>query len=90
MKTNRHPVDRLADVRHKIRELQNEEAELKAAIVSTDDFVGDNWCATLTVTEKEKLDAKGVIKKFGTDRLKDFLSTSRVSYLKLKERCGGE
>jgi hypothetical protein len=90
VKTNRHPVDRLADVRHQIRELQEEEAELRAKIISDDDLVGDNWCATLTVTEREKLDTKAVLKKFGTDRLREFLTVSRVSYLRLKERCCGE
>lgn len=53
---NRHPVDQLADVRARIKDLQDREADLKALITaemgSRDSLGGDEFIAFQTLQER--------------------------------------
>lgn len=64
---NRHPVDRLADVRAQIKALAEEEADLKAKISvemgPADSLGGDEYIASQSLQERKGgLDEKAMIK----------------------------
>lgn len=66
MLANRHPADRLAEVRAAIRELQTEEQELRQALLAEDaDLSGDEHYARLVTVETTRLDRKLLEDRFG-------------------------
>lgn len=71
---NRHPVDRLADVRAAIKRLQDEESDLKAQISaemgSADSLGGDEYIASQKLQERKGgLDEKKIAEHLGVKSL---------------------
>lgn len=85
--SNRHPIDRLADVRSELRALEAIEAELRNEIVSgIHGLSGDQFLASVTESERESLDAVALRKHLGPEGVKPFLKKTTVRVLKLTER----
>lgn len=77
MPGNRHPVDRLADVRAKIKALQDEEADLKAQISAEmgaiDSLGGDEWIAFQKLQERKgALDEATIAQHLGVKSLEPY------------------
>src|SRR5262245_51899002 len=84
---NRHPADRLADVRAAIRELEEEEAALRTWLLENrDDLAGDEHIAVIASQDRRRLDLKGLADEIGRSLLDRFTITSRVTILKVRER----
>lgn len=68
---NRHPVDQLADVRAKIKDLQAREGELKDEIGrlmgDKDSLGGDEWIARQTLQERKGGIDEKALKAAGLD-----------------------
>jgi len=85
--SNRHPIDRLADLRSEIKRLEAEEAELRKEILNGEHgLIGDQWIASVKVSDRESLDTALVRKHLGPEGVKPFLKVSTVQLLKLTER----
>lgn len=85
--TNRHPVDRLADVREAIRMLKDEEDALRQTIFAgACGLVGDQHEASVTESTTERLDAVALRKAWGDDKLRPYLKPSTVRTVKVRER----
>ena len=84
---NRHPVDRLADVRTEIKKLEAAEAELRKKIIDgKHGLVGDQYLAEVRETVRETVDNALVRKHLGPDGIKPFLKTSTTQIVRLTER----
>ena len=62
---NRHPVDRLADVRDRIKALEAEERVLRAEIIESGDTNGDDNVAMLKRSVRNLLDRPMLEARFG-------------------------
>ncbi|MBR0746190.1 hypothetical protein JQ582_19855 [Bradyrhizobium japonicum] len=85
---NRHPVDRLADVRAEIRQLQLVEQELRAEILRTGDMIGDDNEATLTEMETERIDLERMKVELGMITVRPYLRKKLVARLHVKPVTG--
>jgi hypothetical protein len=63
--TNRHPVDRLADIREKIKGLKEEEDILRSEIMRDGNYVGDTFMAVPKTTNRRLLDRPTLELRFG-------------------------
>ena len=92
---NRHPVDRLADVRAQIKTLQDEETDLKALISnemgSRDSLGGDEFIAVQTLqTRKGGFDEEKLAERLGRVNLDQFRKPSTTSHVLRVERRAAE
>ena len=62
---NRHPIDRLAEVREEIAALKTEETELRELILGRHLVEGDEHVASLTEQIRKTLDRKSLERAFG-------------------------
>lgn len=72
--SNRHPVDRLGEVREEIARLKMEEAALREEILL--EMCGTNgseWEATVETKERRTLDQDGIRRHFGMKELAPFV-----------------
>jgi len=84
---NRHPIDRLADVRAEIKRLDAVEAELRKSIIVGDfGLTGDQYIAEVRETTRETIDSALVRKHLGPDGIKPFLKKSTTQTVRLTER----
>jgi hypothetical protein len=87
---NRHPVDRLADVRAEIKRLQVEEIDLKAMIQtemgSADSLGGDQYIASQSLQERKGGIDEAAMKAAGIDLDKYRKSSSTFVLLKVEPR----
>ena len=88
--TNRHPVDRLADVREAIRMLKDEEEALRNTILETGCLVGDQYEASVVESATERVDTTALRKAWGDDKLRPYLRSSTVRTVKVRERAAPE
>lgn len=66
MLTNRHPVDRLADLRATMKTLKAEEEDIRKTLLADGaDLSGQEHYARITLTEQSKLDRKALEERFG-------------------------
>ena len=66
MLANRHPVDRLADLRATMKALKTEEDEIRKSLLADGaDLSGSENYARITLTEQSKLDRKALEERFG-------------------------
>ena len=63
--SNRHPVDRLADLRVQIKKLTEEADRLRVAIVESGDMIGDECFAKLVPKKQSRLDRRALEYCFG-------------------------
>jgi hypothetical protein len=84
--SNRHPVDRLALVRAKIKELEAQEADLKAMVSnemgSRDSLGGDEYVARQVLSERKGGIDEALLKKQGLDP--DAFRKPKVTVLSIK------
>lgn len=92
---NRHPVDRLADIRARIKALSDEETDLKAKISvemgTADSLGGDEFIARQVLQERKgALDEKAIAKALGLDNLDAYRKPASAFILIKTERCLSE
>ncbi|MEL6280678.1 MAG: hypothetical protein AAFR28_17610 [Pseudomonadota bacterium] len=88
--TNRHPVDRLAEVRAEIARLKDQETALRDAVLEmpSGDLVGDEFIATVKNASQSRLDTKAVEAKFGS--LDAFRKKVQITTVRLVKRAEPE
>ena len=88
---NRHPADELGDVRERIAEFKEREAELREILIAATDAerIGDEWIAHVSEQHKRLLDREALTEHFGAEALQPFMRESVVTMLKLKDACTG-
>lgn len=86
-KINRHPVDRLADIRDQIRRLKAEEEIIRQELIDGKcRKIGDQWIANIFVSEHDRLDTTLIRKHFGYEKIKPFLKKQITQTIRLTER----
>jgi hypothetical protein len=73
---NRHPVDRLADIREQMKLLESEEKILKEKIIQSGDTIGDDNVAQLKEASRKTLDRTALEAHYGIETIAKFLKTS--------------
>jgi hypothetical protein len=87
MKANRHPIDQLADLRAKIRELKDREDALRRVILGGRcSLVGDEFEATIKKQITSRLDQSAAIRELGLERLRPFMTSSETTVIRVRER----
>lgn len=76
--SNRHIVDKLADVRERLKELKAEEEMLKDAVLASGDVEGDEHIAQITESERGSLDRAKLEAKFGKATIAACCKTTTV------------
>lgn len=84
---NRHPVDRLNDLREQIKSLQAEADTLKSDIMRTGDYVGADYMAVPKTTEQRRLDRPTLEMKFGKAKVDACCKTISVTTLNLFKKA---
>ena len=85
-RANRHPVDRLSDVRSEIRELEREEAELRSYLLHhPDDLVGVEYIALVSSRSYKRVNMESLRREVG-DAVMRRHTTTTVSFVRLKAR----
>jgi hypothetical protein len=86
---NRHPADRLADVRRTIAELESEEAKLRAYLrAHPDDCAGDEFAASVVLQNRRRIDTLALADELGAEVVKRFTITRVVPAVYLRRRLG--
>lgn len=84
---NRHPVDRLADIRDRIRGLEAEEAAIRDELLDgKHSRVGEQWVATVKEQCRETLDATLIREHFGLKGILPFIKRKTVRMVRLTKR----
>lgn len=84
---NRHPVDRLFDVREQIKALENEERALKADIMDSGDTNGDEHVAMIKHSSRNLLDRPLLEARFGRAEVAQCTKESPVTTLTLYRKA---
>lgn len=85
--SNRHPVDRLSDVREQIKLLEAEEKSLRQAIIDTGDTVGLEYVAMIKSNEQKRLDRPTLDATFGKAQIDACTKTIAFSTLNLFKKA---
>lgn len=88
--SNRHPVDALADVRARLRELKAEEDRLKDCIRSSRAFNGEEFTAVDTTQAISRFDRDAMEKVYGKAAVARFFVKTETQILKLRPRAEDE
>jgi hypothetical protein len=84
---NRHPADRLADVRRQIEELEIEVNNLRAYLMEhPEDREGDEHTATIGSSQKKHVNLAALEREIGSDTLQRFTNLKPVAVVRLRER----
>jgi hypothetical protein len=87
---NRHPADRLADVRSEIKRLEAEEAELRIYLLAhPNDREGDDYVVSIASQSRKKVDLKRLADEIGASLLQRFTSYTSFLAVRLRERSQG-
>jgi len=84
---NRHPVDRLAEVRDLIKSLEAEERALKADILESGDTNGDENVAMIKHSTRNLLDRPMLEARFGRAEVAQCTKESAVTTLSLFKKA---
>ena len=84
---NRHPVDRLFDVREQIKALENEERALRADIMDAGNYNGDEYVAMVKNSTRKLLDRPALESRFGRDAIAECCKESPVTTLSLFKKA---
>ena len=87
-----HPADRLSLVRQRIKVLQAQEAELKAACLALipSDRVGQYAEVCVAEVSRTTVDTKAIKERMGEDVLAPFLRTTQSVTLTLRDLRGAD
>ena len=87
-----HPADKLALVRQRIKALQTEEAELKAACLALpeEDRMGRYCEVRVTEVSRSTIDTKALAEVMGTDVLGPFTKVSQNFMVTIRDIDGGQ
>ena len=84
---NRHPADRLADVRVEIKRLEAEEAKLRAYLLEHPaDRTGEQHIAVVGSQSRRRVDLKGLADEIGASILARFTSFRPAVIVRLQQR----
>ena len=82
--SNRHPVDKLADIRAEIKRLQEEETWLRHELEQPGaDLHGDEYEAHVELKSSSRLDRKKFEERYGRKALDGLMSSSEFKTIKL-------
>jgi len=84
---NRHPVDRLADLREQIKGLQEEADGLRSDIMRTGDYVGAEYMAVPKTATQRRLDRDALELEFGKARIDALSKVVEVTTLNLFKKA---
>ena len=85
---NRHPADRLADVRFEIKRLEVEEAKLRAYLLEhPHDRVGEEQIAVIGSQSRKRVDLKGLADEVGASLLQRFTTFRSAMVVRLQQRA---
>ena len=85
---NRHPVDRLHDVRSEIKRLETEEAKLRAYLLEhPSDRTGQEHIAVIGSQSRRRVDLKGLADEVGASILQRFTSFRSAMIVRLQQRA---
>jgi CRISPR/Cas system-associated exonuclease Cas4 (RecB family) len=89
--SNRHPADEMADVRERIAEFQEREAELREILIAATEAerVGEEWIALFSEQHRKLLCREALTDHFGAEALQPFMRESVATVLKLKDAHTG-
>src|SRR5262245_62355480 len=84
---NRHPADRLADVRQEIKCLEQEEQELRAYLLGhPHDRTGVEHIATIGEQRRSRVDIKALADEIGHSLMQRFTHFTSCQMVRLRER----
>lgn len=87
--TNRKAADRLADIREKIRALEEEESQLRRELINGDhDLLGDDFQVVITTQETERVDTKAIRRDLSPNELKPYLMVVPMTFVRTERRHG--
>ena len=87
---NRHPADRLAEVRSEIRQLEAEEEQLRAYLLEhPQDRTGLEYTAIIGSQARKRVDLKALADEIGASVLARFTSLRSMMVVRLRELSGG-
>jgi hypothetical protein len=87
MKTNRHPVDDLAELRARINALQERADELRHAIIEGRcSLVGDQNEARVRRHVTQRVNQAAIVRELGAERLRPFMTSTEVVSVLVSER----
>jgi hypothetical protein len=88
--SNRHVVDRLADVRSRLKELEHEEASLRSYLLRhPDDLVGNEHEAVVYQQSRKRLDLEGLKREVDAEILHRHTTARRVVFVRVRPRNDG-
>ena len=84
---NRHPADRLADVRSEIKRLEAEEAKLRAYLLEhPQDRTGQEHVAVVGSQSRRRVDLKALADEVGASILQRFTTFRSAMIVRLQQR----
>jgi hypothetical protein len=85
--SNRHPADEMHDVRERIAEFEEREAELREILIAATEAerVGEDWIAHVSEQHRKTLDREALTEHFGAEVLQQFMRESVATVLRLKD-----
>lgn len=84
---NRHPADRLADVRQELKRLEGEEQELRAYLLEhPHDRIGMEHIATIGEQRRSRVDLKALADEVGHSLMQRFTHFTQCRTVRLRER----
>lgn len=85
-----HPADRLALVRERIKALQEQEAELKAAVkaLAPEDRTGRYYEAKVTEVKRRMLDREKLFDAYGAAELEKYMADTSAMVVTIKPMEG--
>jgi hypothetical protein len=84
MLTNIHAADELAAVREEIKQLQDREAQLRAALIDApaDELDGRQYRAVVVNSTRESIDKNAIVAALGREVVEPFMRATQVRTLK--------
>jgi len=89
--SNRHPADEMGEVRERIAEFEEREAELREILIAATEAerVGEEWIAHVSEQHRKLLDREALTEHFGAEALQPFMHESVATVLRLKDAHTG-
>ena len=86
---NRHPADRLADVRSEIKRLEAEEERLRAYLLEhPQDRTGEEHVAVVGSQSRKRVDLKALADEIGASIMARFTTFGTAMTVRLQQRQG--